>query len=146
MPRGLRDEVAALVSAAGGSVKLIGAHDPPAPLHARFTGELRTVQAEAVAAMAAHPTWVLVAPPGTGKTVMACTLIAHHRLPTAVIVNRGEVLAQWRERLAEFFALPDASFGSSGAGKNCRGGAVDLIMLQSLSIGTRPTGSWTTRG
>jgi hypothetical protein len=81
LPRGLRDEAAALVAAASGTLKVTSAHDPPAPIEARFTGKLSAVQAEAVAAMASHPTGVLVAPPGTGKTVMACALIAHHALP-----------------------------------------------------------------
>lgn len=55
----------------------------------RFTGELTNVQTEAVTAMAKHLTGVLVAPPGAGKTVMACALIARHQVPTAIIVNRA---------------------------------------------------------
>jgi superfamily II DNA or RNA helicase len=140
LPRGLRDEAAALVAAAGGTLKITSVHGPSAPIEARFTGELSAVQAEAVAAMAAHPTGILVAPPGTGKTVMACALIAHHSLPTAVIVNRAELLAQWRERLTTFLDLTDASTGSYGAGRDRRRGVVDLIMLQSLSHRDAPSG------
>ncbi|MQA97392.1 MAG: helicase [Streptosporangiales bacterium] len=140
LPRGLRDEAAALVAVAGGTLQVTSACDPPASIQARFTGELNAVQAEAVTAMAAHPTGVLVAPPGTGKTVMACALIAHHALPTAVIVNRAELLAQWRERLNTFLDLGDASIGSYGAGQDRRAGVVDLTMLQSLAHRDAPTG------
>jgi superfamily II DNA or RNA helicase len=95
LPRGLREEAAALVNAAGGALEV--ASDLPAhePINARFTGELTPVQAEAVRAMGKHATGVLVAPPGAGKTVMACALIAHHTQPTAIIVNRAELLDQW---------------------------------------------------
>jgi superfamily II DNA or RNA helicase len=90
--------------------------------------------------MRPHHTGVLVAPPGTGKTVMACALIAHHRLPTAIIVNRADLLAQWRERLAFFLDLADATVGSLGAGKDRRTGIVDLVMLQSISHRDAPAG------
>ncbi|WP_157596839.1 DEAD/DEAH box helicase family protein, partial [Streptacidiphilus rugosus] len=60
----------------------------PAPITASFTGHLAATQQDAVTAMTPHTTGVLVAPPGSGKTVIACALIAHHATPTAVIVNR----------------------------------------------------------
>ena len=140
LPRGLRDEAAALVAAAGGTLKSRPARRRRTPITARFTGTLTDVQQAAVQAMRPHQTGVLVAPPGSGKTVMACALIAHHRLPTAIIVNRAELLAQWRERLAVFLDLADATVGSLGGGKDRRTGMVDLIMLQSLSHRDAPAG------
>ncbi|WP_412775354.1 DEAD/DEAH box helicase family protein [Streptomyces violaceus] len=83
--------------------------------------------------MTPHMTGVLVAPPGTGKTVMACALIAETAQPVAIIVNKAELLAQWRERLATFLDLGKQKVGSLGGGKDRRGGVVDLVMLQSLA-------------
>jgi superfamily II DNA or RNA helicase len=57
-----------------------------------------------------------------------------------VIVNRAELLAQWRERLTTFLDLAAASIGSYGTGRDRRGGVVDLIMLQSLAHRDAPTG------
>ncbi|MFC0862250.1 DEAD/DEAH box helicase family protein [Sphaerimonospora cavernae] len=133
LPRGLREDAAALVSAAGGILEVSSELRRPKPINARFTGELTPVQADAVQAMSRHSTGVLVAPPGHGKTVMACALIAHHALPTAIIVNRAELLDQWKDRLAVFLDLGDADVGSLGKGKDRRGRTIDLIMLQSLT-------------
>ncbi|MCX4648044.1 DEAD/DEAH box helicase family protein [Streptomyces sp. NBC_01446] len=133
LPRGLADEATALITAAGGTLSITNDLPEPAPVTAHFTGTLTSTQNTAVDAMAGHAAGTLVAPPGSGKTVMACALIARNRTPTAVIVNRAELLAQWKERLAAFLDLGDAQVGSLGGGKDRRGHTVDLIMLQTLS-------------
>ncbi|GAA1264729.1 DEAD/DEAH box helicase family protein [Streptomyces aureus] len=133
LPRGLADEAAALIATAGGTLSITSDLPDPAPVTAHFTGTLTATQHQAVDAMAGHLAGTLVAPPGSGKTVMACALIARHHTPTAVIVNRAELLAQWQERLAAFLDLGDRQVGSLGGGKDRRGHAVDLIMLQTLS-------------
>jgi hypothetical protein len=133
LPRGLADEATQLITTAGGTLTIAGGLPEPPPITAHFTGKLTPTQQAAVDAMSEHPAGTLVAPPGSGKTVMACALIAHHRTPTAVIVNRAELLAQWKERLAAFLDLDDRQVGSLGGGKDHRGHIVDLIMLQTLS-------------
>ncbi|MGV9249732.1 DEAD/DEAH box helicase [Streptomyces sp. NPDC003710] len=50
-----------------------------------------------------------------------------------MIVNRAELLAQWKERLAAFLDLDDRHVGSLGGGKDRPSHVVDLIMLQTLS-------------
>ncbi|WP_455357538.1 TOTE conflict system archaeo-eukaryotic primase domain-containing protein [Streptomyces sp. SYSU K217416] len=133
LPRGLADEAMGLIATSGGTLTIASDLPEPPPITAHFTGELTATQQAAVDAMTEHPAGTLVAPPGSGKTVMACALIAHHRTPTAVIVNRAELLTQWQERLAGFLALGDGQVGSLGGGKDRRGHVVDLIMLQTLS-------------
>jgi superfamily II DNA or RNA helicase len=139
LPRGLADEATQLVTAAGGTLTITSELPEHPSIDAHFTGELTEVQQQAVQEVAAHPTGVFVAPPGAGKTVMACALIAHHRMPTAVIVNRSELLDQWKQRLAAFLDLGDHQVGSLGGGKDRRGHVVDLIMLQTLSHRDAPT-------
>ncbi|WP_177235229.1 DEAD/DEAH box helicase family protein [Streptomyces sp. MUSC 14] len=140
LPRGLADEAAQLITAARGALTITSDLPEPAPITARFIGVLTPTQQQAVDAMAKHPAGTLVAPPGSGKTVMACALIARHRTPTAVIVNRAELLTQWQERLAGFLDLGDGHVGSLGGGKDRRGHIVDLVMLQTLSHRDAPDG------
>lgn len=133
MPRGLLDEVVHRIESVGGAVEIIAEFPPQNPIEVQFTGTLTTPQREAVAAMARHRTGVLVAPPGAGKTVVACALIAEHAVPTAIIVNRAELLDQWREQLVTFLNLGGQQVGSLGAGKDRRTQTVDVIMLQTLT-------------
>lgn len=138
LPRGLLDQAVGALEEAGFAVTVRNdAREdvaPPTGLEPlTFTGTLRDGQREAVDALLAHETGVLVAPPGAGKTVMACALIAARAVPTAILLNRAELLQQWRLRLTEFLSLEDKQIGQLGAGRRKRKGVVDLIMMQSIA-------------
>ncbi|NVC22201.1 helicase [Kocuria salina] len=133
LPRGLTDEAVALLGEAGFRVIIGTSSETHTHLELAFVGDLREEQRVAVDALLAHDTGVLVAPPGAGKTVIACALIAQRAVPTAILVNRAELLTQWRERLKQFLDLTDQQIGQLGAGRRKRYGTVDLIMMQSVS-------------
>ena len=133
LPRGLLDQTVDLLTASGFRVATQIHADRPADIAIAFTGALREGQQRAVDALLAHDTGVLVAPPGAGKTVMACSLIAERSTPTAILVNRAELLQQWRDRLTRFLDLTDRQLGQLGNGRRKRRGVVDLIMMQSIS-------------
>lgn len=133
LPRGLLDEVRAVLSDAGFVVDLRQDSNARAPINARFTGTLRPEQDGAVRELLRHDTGVLVAPPGSGKTVVACALIAARAEPTAILVNRAELLQQWRARLTQFLSIVDGQIGQLGNGRRKRRGIIDLIMMQSVA-------------
>jgi superfamily II DNA or RNA helicase len=82
--------------------------------------------------MLAHDDGVLVAPPGTGKTVIACALIAERKLPTLILAHSKPLLEQWRTQLQALLGLPSKQIGQKGGGRLKLTGIVDLAMIQSL--------------
>ena len=82
--------------------------------------------------MLARDDGVLVAPPGAGKTVIACALIAERKLPTLILAHSKPLLEQWRTQLQTLLGLPSKQIGQRGGGRRKRTGIVDLAMIQSL--------------
>jgi superfamily II DNA or RNA helicase len=105
LPRGTLQEIEKLISKAGGKVSFVDKRPQPKPVNMSFCGNLTTTQETAVSAMLLHDEGVLVAPPGSGKTVMACAAIARRSVPTLILVHRKQLLDQWSERLQKFLGL-----------------------------------------
>ncbi|MGH2789316.1 MAG: DEAD/DEAH box helicase [Actinomycetota bacterium] len=105
----------------------------PDELGLSFTGKLTRAQEEPVDSLLEHDLGVLVAPPGVGKTVMACSVIAQRSVPTIVLVHRKPLLDQWRTQTTELLDIPDSAIGQIGGGRNKPTRIVDLGMIQSLA-------------
>jgi superfamily II DNA or RNA helicase len=133
LPRGLTEQVQELFDGLGSRLEVIDARPAVPPVAFTFTGSLRAQQKSAVSDLVGHDLGVLVAPPGAGKTVMACAVIAHHQVPTLVIVDRKELVDQWRSRLTEHLDVDPADVGQIGGGRNRPTGVIDVAMIQSLS-------------
>ena len=133
LPRGLSERVAQLVAQLGSRLDVIDDRPTPERAGFGFVGRLREQQAAAVAELVGHEVGVLVAPPGAGKTVMACAAIAHHDVPTLVVVDRKELIDQWRNRLGEHLGLEMHDIGQIGGGKDKPTGIIDVAMIQSLA-------------
>lgn len=131
LDRGALDDAITILKTTGYTVTRRGKTPKPRTMHAEFTGELHPRQRKAVAAMRTHPTGILVAPPGAGKTVMACALIAHRQVPTAIIVPNVELATQWREALTKFLDAP--TIGQYGGNSKKLSGDIDIVTAQSIS-------------
>lgn len=135
LPRGLLETTRKILTAAHIPHDVITTVPTSRRIDVAFTGELHPDQQAVLEALLTHETGILVAPPGTGKTVIARATIAARRVPTPIIVNRAELLHQWRERITAFLNIPPDCLGQLGAGRKKLRGTIDLVMLQSL---TRP--------
>jgi hypothetical protein len=140
LPRGVLEPLRALLENAGSRLDLADHRSMPAPLPARLqlAADLTGLQQEAVETMLTHGHGVLVAPPGTGKTVTGCAILAARSLPTLILVHRKPLLDQWRAQLTSTLDL-DTQLGQLGGGRNRPTGVVDLAMIQSLTRLAPPT-------
>lgn len=131
LDRGTLDDVLDILKTAGYTVTRRGLTPKPRRIDASFAGELRSYQHLAVKQMLKHKSGMLIAPPGTGKTVMACAIIAQRQVPTAVIVPSRELATQWRQALKQF--LPEAQVGQYSGTKKKLSGEIDIVTAQSIS-------------
>jgi superfamily II DNA or RNA helicase len=122
----------ALFTGRGSSVTLVDNRSSGTPIDLAFSGQLSAVQEEAILSMLQHESGVLVAPPGAGKTVVGCRIVAERKVNTLVIVHRQELLLQWIAQIEFFLGLNRKSIGHIGGGKRRQTGIVDVAMMQSL--------------
>lgn len=132
LPRGLLAQCEQIVRDAGSLLQISDDRPEPAGVELEFHGVLSAQQEQAVNELARHELGVLVAPPGEGKTVMACALIAHHCVPTLVLVDRKPLAEQWRQRLHDYLGLDGRQLGQVGGGRNRLSRVVDVATIQTL--------------
>jgi len=130
LPRGLHQLLSDLVSSAESTLKIedhrvIGEHH-------EFTcaTTLRETQSDALKKLLNHDTGVLIAPPGTGKTVIACATIEARATSTLVLVDRKALADQWRDRIHQHL---DFKCGQIGGGRSKTTGVLDIALLPTLA-------------
>lgn len=76
---------------------------------------------------------MIVAPPGSGKTMIGMELIVRRGLPALVLVHRKELLEQWVERIQTFLNIPKTKIGRFYGTKKKIGDQITVGLLQSFS-------------
>jgi len=132
IPLGLLDELYELLEKVGIKPVVTDKSISGKELKVAFHGQLSPVQKEAASKILPHKRGMLVAPSGSGKTVVGISIIASRGVNTLILVNRRPLMDQWRNQLSSFLEIDPAKIGQIGGGKNKRNGLLDVAMLQSL--------------
>lgn len=132
LPRGVVKEAKSLFRKAGGKMKIDDKRTPACVRPFAFQGKLSMAQETAVSAMLGYDDGVLLAPPGAGKTVMGCAVIAERKVATLILVHRKPLMEQWRSRISEFLGLKKAAIGTLGKSTELPESGIVLGMIQTL--------------
>ena len=97
-----------------------------------FNATLRNHQDKVLETVSKKDFGVIVAPPGSGKTIMGLKIIADRKQPALIIVHRKQLLEQWQERVQAFLGIPKHEIGIIGQGKSKIGNQVTIATVQSL--------------
>ena len=138
LPRGVAAAAGELFRKAGGCLEITDQRPPRTPFEITFHGELLSDQQTAVDAMLAHDDGVLLAPPGAGKTVMGCSIIAARKTPTLILVHRKPLLEQWRSRLETFLGLEKKEIAVLTADGVPGHAAIAIGMIQTFAKSPHP--------
>jgi superfamily II DNA or RNA helicase len=120
------------------------------PIFIDFQGELRDYQVHITeryltSVDSVRGGGLLEIPCGRGKTVMALKIIAELGRKTLIIVHKGFLLNQWKERIEQF--LPQARVGTiQGQVVDIEDKDIVIGMLQSLSMKVYPAELFTSFG
>jgi len=76
---------------------------------------------------------VIVAPSGSGKTIIGLEIIARRQLPALILVHRKQLLDQWVERIQTFLGITKAHIGQYSGTKKKLGKQITVGLLQSLA-------------
>lgn len=133
LPRGVLDQSLSLLETAGATVVVQDARETGTRVAWKFRGELREGQEAAVRKMLSEDCGVLCAPPGAGKTVMGCALIARARTSALVLVHRAVLVDQWRETAMKFLGLIRKEIGLWRGRSPRLTRRFDIAMLPSLT-------------
>jgi superfamily II DNA or RNA helicase len=103
------------------------------PIDLTPTYKLFPHQAEALRHFEDKEGGILVAPPGSGKTIMGLELIARKKQPSLIIVHRKQIFEQWLERIETFLDIPKRHIGQFVGAKKTIQTPITVSMIQTLS-------------
>ena len=132
LPRGCLEEIKKICEKSNVKLILKDKREKGIEVDYKFNGKLNRKQEKAMNGLISYETGVLCATTGFGKTVIGANIISKLKTNTLVIVNRNNLLDQWKERLSYFLDIDKKEIGQCGASKESLNGKLDVASFQSL--------------
>ncbi len=108
-------------------------HPQFAPLGLASGTKLLPEQAAMVDQAYAVGQGIVVAPPGSGKTIMGLALVARHDKPALILTHRKQLLDQWVGHIQDYFGLPKKQIGRYSSAYKKPSQYITVGLLQSFA-------------
>ena len=130
LPRGTYDYLESLCNV--NNIKIISKDERFVgnKIEVKFNGSLKEEQQIAIDHMLKYDNGILCAPTGFGKTVIGCKLIEERKVNTLILVNKIQLLNQWKDRIKEFLDVKEV--GEISSKKKNITNIVDVSSIKSL--------------
>jgi superfamily II DNA or RNA helicase len=102
-------------------------------IHFEFSSTLREHQQSTLEAIRKKDLGIIVAPPGSGKTIIGLKVIADKKQPALIITHRKQIAEQWIERIQAFMGIPKHEINVVGKGMIKEGNKITIAMIQTLA-------------
>lgn len=133
LPRGFAGKALRFCKDTGIAYSFKDGRQKKASVSFKFQALLRDYQVPALEATSKKEMGVIVAPPGSGKTVIGLKIIADKQQPALIVVHRKQLMEQWIERIEAFLGIPQHEIGKIGKGKSKIGKHITVATIQSLA-------------
>lgn len=130
LPRGTYNSLIKLCSDNNASINIIDKRNKGQAINVEFNGILNDYQNDCIKIAQNNNNGIFHMPPGSGKTVLACKLIADRKVNTLIVVDKINLLRQWISRIKQFLNID--TVGEIYANKSLITNIVDVASIKSL--------------
>ena len=133
LPRGCMEKIQEICEKS--NVKLIvkDTREEGSKIDYEFNGKLNKKQEKVMEELLKYNIGILCAATGFGKTVISAKIISKLKINTLILVNRNNLLEQWKDRLSYFLNISKKEIGQIGASKETLNRKLDIASFQSLA-------------
>lgn len=133
VPRGFLNKLVNFLNDETIKFEIIDERNKLEPIKTKTSAKLFPYQKEAIGAMLMEENGILVAPPGSGKTIIGIELIVKLSQPTLILVHKKQIFDQWVDRIESFLDIPKKEIGKFCSGKKKIGNKITVAMVQTLN-------------
>lgn len=133
IPRGFLDKLVNFLKENKIAFQITDQRDKPGKIKFETNYKLFPYQMQAVSKMIKKENGILVAPPGSGKTIIGLDIIARQKQPALILVHKKQIFNQWLERIENFLNIPKREIGQYASSKKKFGKKITVAMVQTLS-------------
>jgi superfamily II DNA or RNA helicase len=133
IPRGFLNELINFLNQHDINYKLVDKRNKLESVSFKSELKLYNYQDEALESLLKSENGILVAPPGSGKTIIGIELISKIKQPALILVHRKQIFNQWIERIESFLKIPKREIGQFVSNKKKVGDRITVGMVQTLN-------------